>query len=101
MDTKQTQETQAYATTRAEIRGRKKRGRTRTESRPPLKVDNPPDSHPLILTLAMDPKSGIVELEKAGSLPCADDVHQQRLTRRILLKLDTRYVSSDHGASPR
>lgn len=43
----------------------------------------------------MDPKPGIVQLEEAklASHRFGDEAHQQRLTRRILLKLDTRYPS--------
>ncbi|KAJ5151758.1 hypothetical protein N7492_010053 [Penicillium capsulatum] len=40
----------------------------------------------------MDPKAGIVELEKASEASILEDAHQQRLTRRILLKLDTRIL---------
>jgi hypothetical protein len=45
----------------------------------------------------MEPKPRVMEVEEAKTDELnrfGDHLHQQKLTRRILLKLDTRYASS-------
>lgn len=58
-----------------------------------------PDSH------AMDPKPVATEMEESKQTPSpfGDDAHQQKLTRRLLWKLDVRYVprARDHVLSSR